>query len=102
MIAVGDSQNDLRNRNDWRQLMTGRLILAVILTGLFVEPASARSEDAPAKTKRLPKVLIIGDSISLGYTPVVVKQLKGQVDVRHSRGNSQHTGTGLALSLIHI
>lgn len=96
MIAPRKSQNDLRNRNDWRQLMTGRLIFAAILIGIFVESGSVRSEDSPANTKRVPKVLIIGDSISLGYTPLVVKQLKGQVAVRHSRGNSQHTGTGLA------
>ena len=96
MIAPGKSQNDLRNRNDWRQLMTGRLIFAAILIGIFVDSGSVRSEDSPANTKRVPKVLIIGDSISLGYTPLVVKQLKGQVAVRHSRGNSQHTGTGLA------
>jgi alkaline phosphatase D len=41
-------------------------------------------------------VLIIGDSISLGYTPIVVRMLKPLADVRHSKGNSQHTGTGLA------
>jgi len=96
MIAVGKNSERDANRNDWRKLMTGRLMLTAILFGLVMEPGSVRGEDALAKTKRLPKVLIIGDSISLGYTPLVVKQLKGQVDVRHSRGNSQHTGTGLA------
>lgn len=44
----------------------------------------------------LPRVLVIGDSISLGYTPHVVSMLKQQASVIHSRGNSQHTGTGLA------
>jgi lysophospholipase L1-like esterase len=45
--------------------------------------------------EELPKVLIIGDSISGGYTPRVVKLLKGKAIVKHSPGNSQHTGTGL-------
>jgi hypothetical protein len=45
----------------------------------------------------LPKVLLIGDSISLGYTPHVVIALKGQVEVKHHRGNAQHTGTGLKM-----
>ena len=46
--------------------------------------------------KPLPKVLLIGDSISLGYTPHVLKMLSETADAKHSRGNSQHTGTGLA------
>jgi hypothetical protein len=45
--------------------------------------------------KELPKALLIGDSISLGYTPHVVAALKGKVEVKHHRGNAQHTGTGL-------
>ena len=38
--------------------------------------------------KDLPKALLIGDSISIGYTPHVVAVLKG---------NAQHTGTGLKM-----
>lgn len=49
-----------------------------------------------AETKpELPKVLIIGDSISIGYTPHVTKQLTGKAIVKHHKGNAQHTGTGL-------
>ncbi len=44
---------------------------------------------------RLPRVLIIGDSISIGYTPFVKEELKGRVTVSHNPGNAQHTGTGL-------
>jgi hypothetical protein len=47
--------------------------------------------------KDLPKALLIGDSISLGYTAHVVAALEGKVDVRHHRGNAQHTGTGLKM-----
>ncbi len=48
-----------------------------------------------ASADDLPRVLIIGDSISLGYTPHVVEQMKGKAVVVHHRGNAQHTGTGL-------
>ena len=43
------------------------------------------------------KVLIIGDSISLGYFPHVKKALQGEAEVSHNPGNAQHTGTGLRL-----
>jgi hypothetical protein len=52
---------------------------------------------SPLIAKDLPKALLIGDSISLGYTAHVVAALKGKVDVRHHRGNAQHTGTGLKM-----
>ena len=58
-------------------------LLMVLSTGLW--------------SKDLPKALLIGDSISLGYTPHVVAALKGKVQVIHHRGNAQHTGTGLKM-----
>jgi hypothetical protein len=42
-----------------------------------------------------PKILIIGDSISMGYTPLVRKQLKKQARIYHNPKNAQHTGVGL-------
>ena len=47
--------------------------------------------------KDLRKALLIGDSISIGYTPHVVAALKGKVQVIHHRGNAQHAGTGLKM-----
>lgn len=47
--------------------------------------------------KDLPKALLIGDSISIGYTSHVVAALKGKVEVRHHKGNAQHAGTGLKM-----
>ncbi|WP_227021423.1 SGNH/GDSL hydrolase family protein [Oceaniferula marina] len=44
----------------------------------------------------LPMVLIIGDSISIGYTGKVRAQLKGKANVLHNPGNSQGTTNGLA------
>lgn len=42
-----------------------------------------------------PKILIIGDSISIGYTPFVKDNLSSIAIVEHNPGNAQHTGTGL-------
>lgn len=43
-----------------------------------------------------PDVLVIGDSISLGYTPHVVTMMQDEANVVHNKGNAQHTGTGVA------
>ena len=54
------------------------------------DPIVVRQEQAP-----LPKVLIIGDSISQGYHKPVVTQLKGKADVTRIPGNGQWTGHGV-------
>lgn len=41
------------------------------------------------------KILIVGDSISIGYTPYVKENLKSKAIVKHNLGNAQHSGTGL-------
>ena len=43
----------------------------------------------------LPSVLIIGDSISLGYTPHVVRMMQNEAKVVHNRGNARDSGTGI-------
>ncbi|TWT89135.1 SGNH/GDSL hydrolase family protein [Neorhodopirellula pilleata] len=53
--------------------------------------ADAGVEDTP----ELPNVLLIGDSISIGYTPHVQKLLEGQADVFRIRGNGKHSEFGL-------
>ena len=42
------------------------------------------------------KILIIGDSISIAYTPFVQEALSDNAIVVHSPGNAQHSGIGLA------
>jgi lysophospholipase L1-like esterase len=42
------------------------------------------------------RILIIGDSISIGYTPFVAKALAGKATVVHNEGNAAHTGNGVA------
>ncbi|MHC5057891.1 MAG: SGNH/GDSL hydrolase family protein [Planctomycetota bacterium] len=71
-------------------------ILAAAILALPLAATDARSaepKDKPADAP--PRVLIIGDSISLGYTPHVKRMLKGKAEVVHNRGNAQHTATGL-------
>ena len=46
-------------------------------------------------TKALPKVLILGDSISVGYTPVVKELLKEKADVTRPKVNCQGTTFGV-------
>ncbi|MDF3078994.1 MAG: GDSL-like Lipase/Acylhydrolase family [Sphingobacteriaceae bacterium] len=42
-----------------------------------------------------PKVLIIGDSISIGYFPFVKEELKNEAELVHNAGNAQDTANGL-------
>lgn len=44
--------------------------------------------------KGVPNVLIIGDSISLGYAPYVKTQLQGRVNIVHAPGNNAGTTLG--------
>ena len=46
-------------------------------------------------TPRKVKILIIGDSISIGYTPFVQKELVNVADVIDNPGNGKDTGNGL-------
>ena len=40
-------------------------------------------------------VLVIGDSISLGYFPYVAAAMDHNINIEHNKGNAQHTGTGI-------
>ena len=46
-------------------------------------------------TKKKANILIIGDSISIGYTPFVQKALNNKGSVFHNDGNDKYTGNGL-------
>jgi len=67
--------------------MTVLTLVCVCLPSTFAKETLEQSN--------LPKVLIIGDSISLGYTPHVRQLLKNKALVKHHRGNAGHTGMGL-------
>lgn len=57
-------------------------------------PVSTQAQDGQDE-RDVPRVLIIGDSISLGYTPFVKRMMSEEAFVEHNKGNAQHTGTGL-------
>jgi acetyl esterase/lipase/lysophospholipase L1-like esterase len=56
-----------------------------------VNPVFAPIEDDPS----LPRVLLIGDSISIGYTLPARKLLAGKANVHRIPENGRHTGIGL-------
>lgn len=66
-----------------RFLISQSLIIAILVISL----SSCNQEK--------PSLLIIGDSISLGYTPFVIENLANEAAVFHNPGNAQHTGTGV-------
>lgn len=68
-------------------------------------PLGIPAFDDPAKEgidPKLPNVLIIGDSISLGYTPLVAELLKGKANVFHSGGRWNENAGATAMSLGQI
>jgi acyl-CoA thioesterase-1 len=83
--------------------------LAALLASLALLPASA-AEATKATAKRapdpalapvtdvpgLPRVLLIGDSISIGYTLPVREALKGKANVHRPPGNCSSTGYTLS------
>lgn len=70
--------------------MTKRMVFMAGVLAALVLRAQADGEAT------LPKVLIIGDSISIGYTPPLTKLLAGKAVVTHNPGNAAHSGYGLA------
>tara|TARA_R110002096_G_scaffold161339_4_gene327864 strand:- start:643 stop:1587 length:945 start_codon:yes stop_codon:yes gene_type:complete len=91
-------------------LITSLALFSILLAGNAVsqekkyvpEDGSAelvkkkRGKKASPIDPSLPNVLIIGDSISMGYTSKVIEAMAGKANVMHSPGNSQGTTNGLA------
>lgn len=59
-------------------------------------PAPRDTQLVQSRAAGLPKVLIIGDSISIGYFEPTKQLLEGKAAVYHNEGNAQHTAHGLA------
>ena len=66
------------------------LLKLAVLVGLPTL-ALAADKDQP----KLPRVLLIGDSISIGYTPHATKLLESKAKVTHHAGNAENTRNGL-------
>ena len=69
--------------------------LVCIFCTLLAGGTFAAEKEKPSTAGR-PRVLIIGDSISIGYTEQVRKNLADIADVSRPNDNCQHTAYGLA------
>ncbi len=70
----------------------------VVLFTLVVwvgQSASAQEPAKPTAEPALPRVLIIGDSISQGYHKTLIKLLESKARVSRIAGNAEWTGTGV-------
>lgn len=65
-----------------------KIILKICVLALLLMASTAFQQ-------KKSKILIIGDSISIGYTPFVQKNLENVAEVIHNPGNGKHTGNGL-------
>jgi len=93
-------------------MTTTRTMLLISLAVLLAFGAAAASAAEPGKAKParrtnaalekiedvpgLPRILLIGDSISMGYTPAVRELLKGKANVHHPPVNCGPTTLGVA------
>jgi hypothetical protein len=84
------------NRRTHRRSMvglTGGLLTIFLLQAQTLDPALRLVQDIPG----LPRVLLIGDSNSQGYTLPVREMLKGLANVHRPPVNCGDTGRGLRL-----
>lgn len=84
----------MMRRSAFLLCLTGGLLLAA--AGAQAAPATNAAAKAVAEIPGLPRVLIIGDSISIGYTPFVKELFKGRANIIHAQGNNAATVVGLA------
>jgi len=73
--------------------LTGGLLTIFLLHAQTLDPALQPIQDIPG----LPRVLLIGDSISEGYTLPVREMLNGLANVHRPPVNCGDTGRGLLL-----
>lgn len=72
------------------------VLLACLIACSSAFAAKPKAGGAVATDPKLPNVLILGDSISIGYTPVVRDALKGKANVIRPSANCGETRMGLA------
>lgn len=73
-------------------------VLVLVASLGWLPGCALTQQDDPARVESpatRTKVLIIGDSISIGYFEPVKALLSEQADVYHNPGNAQHTAYGL-------
>src|SRR5262245_50346095 len=73
-----------------------RVLRAPVLSAVAVPPLPAASAQAPPAPAAAPKVVLIGDSIRIGYAPRVVERLAGKAAVVSLPDNGGDSGNVLA------
>src|SRR5437763_10538543 len=68
---------------------------AFTVAALLILPAASRAQP-PAEKPELPKVVLVGDSIRLGYAPLVAKRLSGKARVVSVEANGGDSANVLA------
>jgi lysophospholipase L1-like esterase len=68
-------------------------MLAGLIVGLILGPLYAPSSES--EQQQLPKVVLLGDSIRLGYTPIVEKELAGKAAVVSPKANGGDSSNNL-------
>jgi acyl-CoA thioesterase-1 len=76
-------------------MQSTRRFWATLFVGAALAAWGVERAQGAGSTASLPRVLIIGDSISIGYTPFVKEMLTNKVVVEHAPGNSESTVRGL-------
>ena len=71
------------------------LPIPFMLLGLFAYSLIASGTEPQPPKKELPQVLLIGDSISIGYTPHVKQLMQAEANIVHNKGNAGPTENGL-------
>jgi hypothetical protein len=69
------------------------MVLSATVAALLSGCTTTTARMKPAST---PRVLIIGDSISIGYFEPTKQLLEGKAEVHHNPGNAAHTRNCLA------
>jgi lysophospholipase L1-like esterase len=71
-------------------ILTRRAVLFLLFGVTCCSPLLAEEQDAASKPSPLPRVLLLGDSISIGYTPFVQQMLDGEaIVIRPSAANGK-------------
>lgn len=79
-----------------RRLLGGTLLLGVVALGQQAAPRPPRPEFEPIEDQEgLPRILLVGDSISMGYTLPTRKLLEGRANVHRIPANGGPTSKGV-------
>jgi lysophospholipase L1-like esterase len=68
---------------------------AQVMARVIYQALTGKKLTGAKHVSTLPQVMIIGDSISIGYFKPTQQLLQGKADVYHNPGNAQHTAHGL-------